>query len=143
MRLERLLPIILVILGAAALISAYRHKTRVIPVPPEWADNQGVRLFFEQECVNCHTVTRLPGARGTLGPGLDNIGDRAAKMNPNGDSRVYLKESILEPGKVVREGFVNAMPSFTNKLSDEELNALVDWLSELKIDASSKERAAR
>ncbi len=143
MRLERLLPIILVILGAAVLISAYKHKTRVIAVPQEWADNLGVRLFYEHECVNCHTVTRLPEARGTLGPGLDDIGTRAAEMNPNGNSKVYLRESLLEPGKVVREGFVNAMPSFAHKMSDEELKAMVDWLSDLKVDAPSKKGSTK
>ncbi len=100
-------------------------------MPAELAGQPGPRLFFQNDCVTCHTVTALPEARGTLGPGLDDIGHRAAELDKV-DGRAYLRESILQPGKVVREGFVNAMPSFEGKVSDAELDQLIDWLLTLK-----------
>lgn len=132
MRPERLLPVILVIVGAAAFFSAYQKKTRPVPVPAAVAGQPGPRLFFEKDCVTCHSVTSLPGARGTLGPGLDDVGTRARKLDPEGGGKTFLRESILEPGKVVREHFVNAMPSFEGKLTDAELDQLVDWLMTLR-----------
>ena len=131
MRAERLLPVILVIAGVVAFFSVYQKKTQPIPVPPELAGQPGPTLFFQHDCATCHTVSVLPGARGTLGPGLDDIATRAKKMD-GADGRRYLRESLLEPGKVVREGFVNAMPSFAGKLSEQELEQLMDWLLTLK-----------
>lgn len=132
MRPERLLPIILVIAGAAAFFSIYQKKTRPVPVPPQVAGQPGPTLFFQNSCVTCHTVSTLPGARGTLGPGLDDVGRRARQLDPQGEGKRYLRESILNPGSVVREGFVNGMPSFEGKMSEQELSLLVDWLSTLQ-----------
>ena len=132
MRPERLLPIILVIAGVAAFVSVYHKKTKPIQVPPALAGQPGPRLFFEHDCVTCHTVSTLPGARGTLGPGLDDVGNRAQLLDPQDGGKRYLRESIILPGKIVREGFVNAMPSFSEKLSEPELIQLVDWLSTLR-----------
>lgn len=132
MRPERLLPIILVIVGAAVFFSTYQKKSQSIPVPAEFADQVGPRLFFEHDCATCHTVSLLPAARGTLGPGLDAVGLRAEELDPESGGKTYLRESILEPGKVVREGFVNAMPSYAGKLTEQELSHLVDWLTTLR-----------
>lgn len=106
-------------------------------MPPQLAGQPGPALFFKNGCVTCHTVTALPGARGTLGPGLDDVGNRAQALDPDLGGKGYLRESILEPGKVVRPGFVNAMPSFAGKLSQTELGQLVDWLSTLRVPTTS------
>lgn len=132
MRPERLLPLILVIAGAAAFVSVLRQKSQPVPVPPEVAGQPGPRLFFEHDCATCHTVTSLPEARGTLGPGLDDVGARAEQIDPKSGGKAYLRDSLLVPGKVVRETFVNAMPSFEGRLDEQELTHLVDWLSTLR-----------
>lgn len=132
MKPERLLPAILVIVGAAVFYSVYDGKTAEVPVPEEWAGNAAVRLFYQHDCLKCHTVTALPDARGTLGPGLDDIGNRAAELDPDGDARAYIRQSLLEPGMVVRKGFVDAMPSFKEQLNEQELETLIDWLAQLK-----------
>lgn len=139
MRAERLLPLILVIAGAAAFFSVHRQKSQPIPVPPELAGQPGPRLFFEHDCATCHTISSLPSARGTLGPGLDDIGSRAERLDPEHQGKAYLRDSLLNPGKVVREGFVNAMPSFEGKLDESELNQLVDWLATLRPSATGPE----
>jgi mono/diheme cytochrome c family protein len=132
MRPERLLPLILVIAGAAAFFSVYRKKTQPLPIPAQFAEQPGPRLFFEHDCATCHTVSALPGARGTLGPGLDDVGARAERLDPDNQGKTYLRESLLTPGKVVRQNFINAMPSFAGRLDDQELGQLVDWLSTLR-----------
>ena len=137
MKPERLLPLILVIMGVAFFFYAYGKKTAVIEVPGEFAGQPAVELFYEHQCVTCHTVSKLPTARGVLGPGLDDIGTRASEYDSQGNGEHYLRESILEPSKVVRTGYVNGMPSFQGKLSEQELNVLVNWLMTLKMETSS------
>ena len=44
----------------------------------------------------------------------------------------YLRESILEPGKVVTEGFEAAMPSFAGVIPAQELEDLVAYLKQLR-----------
>lgn len=137
MKAERWLPLLVLVAGVAALVSVYRQHTQHRPVPTEFAQQPGPRLFFEHDCVSCHTVSSLPGARGTLGPGLDDVGTRARQLDPKGDGKAYLRESLLEPAKVVREGFVNAMPSFEGQLSESDLEALVEWLDTLQVRKDS------
>lgn len=137
MRPERLLPIILVIAGVAAFLSVYHKKSQPVPLPSGLQGQPGPTLFFKHDCVTCHTVSSLPNARGTLGPGLDDIGNRARMLDPGADGKGYLRESILDPGKVVRDGFVNAMPSFQDKMSNAELDQLVSWLLTLKVEGST------
>lgn len=136
MKPERLLPALLVIVGAAVFYSVYDGKTSAVPVPSQWSGDRAVTLFFQHDCLKCHTVTRIAEARGTLGPGLDNIGNRAAELDSEGNAKRYIRQSLLEPEKVVRKGFVNAMPSFRDQLSEQDLTILVDWLSELKTEES-------
>ena len=138
MKPERLLPLILVIVGAAVFYFGYQKKTATVAVPEEFAGNEAVRLFYQHQCVTCHWVTTLPDARGKLGPGLDNVGNRAKEYDPEHNGEEYLRESILNPSKVVREGFINAMPSFQGKLSDDELQQLVSWLLTLQKESEAE-----
>ena len=132
MKPERLLPLILLIGGVAVFYFAYEKKTEQIDMPPEFKGRPAVELFYKHQCVTCHTVNALPNARGVLGPGLDNVGNRSREYDPEHSGEEYLRESILEPSKVVREGFVNGMPSFKGKMTDRELDTLVQWLLTLK-----------
>lgn len=132
MKPERLLPLILLIGGAAVFYFAYQKKTEQVAVPPQFQGQPAVMLFYKHQCVTCHTVTSLPNARGTLGPGLDNVGVRSRMYDPDHNGEEYLREAILTPSKVVREGFVNGMPSFEGKMTEQELSTLIGWLQTLK-----------
>ncbi|WP_250847021.1 PVC-type heme-binding CxxCH protein [Aquisphaera insulae] len=57
---------------------------------------RGERIFRSKEmtCLKCHSIA---GAGGQVGPGLESIG---ASAQPD-----YLVDSILEPGKAVKENF--------------------------------------
>jgi mono/diheme cytochrome c family protein len=136
MKPERLLPLILLIAGVAVFYSAYRKKTDLVAMPSEFQGQRPVELFYEHQCVTCHTVTVLPNARGTLGPGLDNVASRSREYDPENNGEEYLRESILQPAKVVREGFVNGMPSFEGKMTEVELDIMVQWLLTLEEEPS-------
>ncbi len=132
MTVERLVPsaILLVLIGISAHL--FINKTRSVSVPLEWADNRAVSLFYEHDCLTCHTVSFLPEARGTLGPGLDGVVEVARGFDPVEDGKAYLRESLLEPSAVVRKGFVDAMPSYRGVLTEEEIELMVDWLHSLE-----------
>jgi hypothetical protein len=63
----------------------------------------------------------VANASGTVGPDLDNISKPDA---------AYIRDSIVDPNKVLAPGFsADIMPAdFGDKLSPDELDALVDYL---------------
>ncbi|MBD0283357.1 MAG: cytochrome c oxidase subunit II [Thermoleophilaceae bacterium] len=82
----------------------------------------GETVFTDNGCGSCHTLSEA-GTNGTVGPNLDNI------SRPN---RAYVEESIVDPNAEVAEGFRRGiMPAtFEDRLSPEELDALVEYLLE-------------
>jgi cytochrome c oxidase subunit 2 len=89
----------------------------------------GRRLFSQYGCNACHTLTDA-GAHGTVGPSLDGIGERAASAIQGLEARAYIEQSILEPDAHVVEGFPSGVmpPNFGERLTAEDLQALVDYL---------------
>ncbi|MEW6001222.1 MAG: cytochrome b N-terminal domain-containing protein [Nitrospirota bacterium] len=80
-------------------------------------EQKGAQLFQSLGCGGCH---RINGVGGTIGPDLSNEGSQ-------GRTREWLSVQIRNP----REHFPNSvMPAFTS-LTDEEVNALVDYLLSL------------
>ena len=53
------------------------------------------------------------------------------KIEINADER-YLKNSILNPKEEVVDTYPNMMPAFKNILKDEEVDAVIDYLKDLK-----------
>ena len=96
-------------------------------LPPEKA---GEELHRRRGCAQCHSVD---GKAGT-GPTLLGIWGETHRMTDGSTVLVdenYLRESILEPGKRIREGFVNQMPTFKGVLSDEEIGYLIAYIKSL------------
>jgi cytochrome c oxidase subunit 2 len=89
----------------------------------------GRQVFTLAGCSACHTLTDA-GAQGTVGPSLDGIGTRAGTRVPGLDAQAYIEQSILDPNAFVVEGFPSGvMPQdFRSRLSQDELQALVDYL---------------
>ena len=82
-------------------------------------------VFDEQGCAGCHTF-EAAGAAGATGPNLDeSLAD---------DDEASIRQSIVEPDAKIVKGFKpGIMPKdYGEKLSDEELNALVSFLAENK-----------
>lgn len=97
---------------------------------PVWVDKRGGELVQAAGCIACHN---LDGPIRTVGPSLWNIGARK--------DRAYIRESILEPDKVIAEGDPPYVPGvmhatlvsggFYQHITLEALESIVDYLSGL------------
>ncbi len=90
---------------------------------------RGKQAYQDWECYNCHKIGGSGGVK-RRGPELDNIGNL---MSPDA-----IRAEILDPRSSLAEGFeedydkVTMPDDFGKRLSEEELNALVAYLSSLK-----------
>jgi cytochrome c oxidase subunit 2 len=82
----------------------------------------GEELFTSSGCAGCHTL-KAAGATAKVGPDLGKLGDVDAAV---------IQRSIVDPNADVTKGYdPNIMPQdFGDKLSKEELDALVKYLLE-------------
>ena len=82
-------------------------------------------------CTACHTIEGISTAQ--VGPELTHIGTVAATRRSGVAAEQYIRESILDPGIFVVQGFPNAMPpGSARSLTPEQLEALVAYLLNLK-----------
>ncbi len=86
-------------------------------------------LFTEMGCNGCHKLTKADAA-GTVGPDLDLLPQVAGERVPGMSAEDYVYQSIVDPNAYVVEGFApNIMPAnFTQRMSEEEIRSLVEWL---------------
>lgn len=76
------------------------------------------QLIEENKCLECHS---LKGKGGAVGPSLTSVGGRR--------NRDYIYQQIKDPKS---HNPRTAMPSFGDRLSENDINALADYLSSLK-----------
>jgi cytochrome c oxidase subunit II len=83
---------------------------------------EGEQIFTAQGCGSCHTLAAA-NAQGTVGPDLGTLSNT---------DEAFVRESIVEPSAKQSQGYPDGvMPSdFGDKLSREELDALVNYLLE-------------
>jgi mono/diheme cytochrome c family protein len=83
-------------------------------------------------CVACHNLTEVENAstRGLIGPNLGNLHENAPNRVPGEDAATYVHNSIVTPdAHVVASYPAGVMPKdFANRMTPEELDALVAWL---------------
>jgi mono/diheme cytochrome c family protein len=85
----------------------------------------GEQIFTAAGCAGCHTFSKA-GASGTTGPSLNDL---ANAPDAKGDPEAYVKQSIEDPNAVIVKGFsANVMPVFKGKLTDKQIQALVQYL---------------
>ena len=91
----------------------------------------GAAVFASAGCGGCHTFTPA-GTDAAVGPNLDGVVADAKKAGE--DPAAYVKESIVEPDKVLAPGYAaGVMPgTFGDSLSPEEIDALVSYLTGAK-----------
>jgi mono/diheme cytochrome c family protein len=87
----------------------------------------GDQIFTAAGCAGCHTFAPA-GSTGTIGPNLNELRTAAANREPGTSAEEYIRESLTTPEAFLVEGFGNAMPSYEGRLTDEQINALVDYL---------------
>jgi cytochrome c2 len=89
----------------------------------------GEQIFTAAGCAGCHKFAPA-GSNGTIGPSLDELQSAAADREPGKSAEDYVRESLTDPGAFVVQGFSNSMPAFEGRLTDEQIQALVEYLLE-------------
>ena len=87
----------------------------------------GEQIFTAAGCAGCHTFTPA-GSTGNIGPNLDDLASAAGDREPGKSAEDYIRESLTQPDAFLAEGFGNAMPSYEGRLTDEQIQAIVDYL---------------
>ena len=88
----------------------------------------GEQIFTAGGCAGCHTLAKA-NATGNIGPSLDELAATAAEQD--GSPEDFVIESVLDPDAVVADGFQpGVMPSYEGRLTDEQLQALAEYLLE-------------
>lgn len=88
----------------------------------------GEQIFTAAGCAGCHKLAKA-GATGNIGPSLDQLAAAAGKREPGKSAEQYVRESIVAPDVYTVSGFgKGVMPSFKGKLSDKQVDALVQYL---------------
>jgi cytochrome c oxidase subunit 2 len=99
----------------------------------------GEYVWKTKGCRGCHSID------GTVGTGPSFLGiwgdpnhrgyipSTGADNQPITVDENYIRTSIEEPNSVVREGFgrVTAMPTFKGRLSDKEMNGIIEFIKSL------------
>ncbi len=89
----------------------------------------GEKIFAELGCVTCHRTDsqgRGPNLQGVFGKPVLLQDGRTVTADEN-----YIRESILDPGAKVVNGFKPVMPTFQGLVSEEQLNALVAYVKSM------------
>jgi mono/diheme cytochrome c family protein len=89
----------------------------------------GEQIFTAAGCAGCHTFAPA-GSTGNIGPNLDELAGAAGEREPGKSAEEYLRESLTAPDAFLVEGFGNAMPSYDGRLTDEQIQALVEYLQQ-------------
>ena len=87
----------------------------------------GEQIFTAAGCAGCHTFSPA-GSNGTIGPNLNDLKAAATKYAKGQTPEEYVRESIVKPDAFLVPGFGNAMPSFEGRLTDKQIQTLVDYL---------------
>lgn len=96
---------------------------------PETGRDSGEQIFQQMGCAECHE-----GAAGIVAPSLRGVYGGEVKFE-NGETATadvdYLRESITSPEARIVQGYKPVMPNFQDRLSDEELDALIEYIKSL------------
>jgi nitric oxide reductase subunit C len=88
------------------------------------------RQLFGANCASCHSLDE--GVVQT-GPSLWGIADRAWHRVPGMSPEQYIRESVLNPGDYIVEGFADVMAkNLGEKLSSTDLDSLIAYLMTLE-----------
>jgi cytochrome c oxidase subunit II len=89
------------------------------------------RDLFETKlgCASCHQQTdggRGPKMAGVFGKDVKLTNGQTVKADDN-----YIRESILNPGGQIVEGYQPIMPTFKGQVTEDQLNSLVAYIKSL------------
>ncbi len=98
----------------------------------EAEQSRGAQLLARHGCLGCHS---LDGSK-KAGPTFQGIWGRSVTVNAAGEQRTltsdadYLRRAILEPTADVVQGYPAIMPSYQGKLSEQEVEAILEYLEQ-------------
>lgn len=98
----------------------------------------GSAIFQQLGCSTCHrfdTQGRGPDLAGLFGRQVQLEDGRLVTADEN-----YIRESIVSPSTKVVSGFKPIMPAFQGLVSEEQINALVEYIKSLNRPASGQVR---
>lgn len=95
--------------------------------PAEW----GEQLAQEWACTTCHS-TDGSSLTGPTWQGVFGSEEALADGSTVTVDENYLRESILEPSAKVVDGFPDVMNTYQGQLSDEQINAIIEYIKTLK-----------
>ena len=104
--------------GAQAVVAYLRRSHAGIAPPPMDASIRLAAMTYASTCVVCH---RISGEGGTVGPDLTSVGKRRDAAS--------IREVIEDASAVFGE---SSMPSFRDKLTPAQIEALADYLASRK-----------
>ena len=108
------------LLAVVALAGCGNDDEKRISQPASKGD-PGLKVWAAQGCGSCHTFAPA-GATATIGPNLAN--------SLGGQSRAYIRKSIVDPNAKVYGGGTSIMPEgFGKRMSKPELDALVAFIA--------------
>lgn len=94
--------------------------------PAEW----GEQLAQEYACNTCHSTD----GSDMTGPTWQNLFDHEVPLSDGSTVTAdenYIRESILEPGAKVVDGFPDVMNTYQGQLNDEQINAIIEYIKTL------------
>lgn len=97
---------------------------------PAAGPSKGRQLLDQYGCLACHS---LDGST-RVGPSFAHLTEGASRIfaTPPDTSltvgRDYVRRSILEPANQIVQGYAAVMPSYADKISEQDLQALIDYL---------------
>ena len=90
----------------------------------------GEQIFTAAGCARLPQLGKA-GSTGNIGPSLDQLAAAAGKREPGKSAEQYVHEAIVDPDAYTVSGFgAGVMPSYEGKLTDKQLDALVQYLLE-------------
>ena len=92
---------------------------------------RGKQLFTKQGCDTCHTVDGTP----KIGPTWKGLFGKTEAMADGSNHKVdenYLRESMMDPAAKIVKGFAPSMPTYQGKLSDKDVDGLIEYMKTLK-----------
>lgn len=92
---------------------------------------RGAKLYSKQGCDTCHTTDGTP----KIGPTWKGLFGKMETMADGKQYKVdenYLRESMLDPSAKVTQGFAPSMPTYKGKLSDKDIDGLIEYIKTLK-----------
>ncbi len=87
----------------------------------------GESMFNRYGCIQCHTVDGVASTGPTMLDAYNNERKLADGSNVLMDEN-YIRESLLDPGAQVRDGFQAVMPTFQGKLNEDKIDWLIAYL---------------